>query len=153
MESRIIRDHITYVISLVFCFMCQLSAVSCQLPAVTCHLSPVTCHLSPVTCHLSLVTCHLSPVNCHLSLTPLATATYPPPANSSIVNSRLVSKTQIPQKISKCKKSLKRHKPKNVYRYANVNNVLFEQKSPVHRQTWFPQRHTHTDKQLKDIAT
>ena len=34
--------------------------------------------------------CHMSDVTCHLLLTPTATATDPPPANSPTMHSRLV---------------------------------------------------------------
>ena len=55
-------------------------------------MSYVTCLVSYVTCHMSHVKCHVSRVACHLSLTPTATATDPPPANSPIMYSRLVRK-------------------------------------------------------------
>ena len=55
------------------------------------HMSGVTCLMSLVTCHLLCVTCHQSPFTCHLSLTPTATATNPPSANSPTMHSRLVS--------------------------------------------------------------
>ena len=43
-------------------------------------------------CHVSHFPVHLLHVNCHLSLTPTATATDPPPANSPTMHSWLVFK-------------------------------------------------------------
>ena len=51
--------------------------------------------MSCVKCHVSGVKCHVSTVTCHLSPTPTATSTDPPPANSPIMHSRLVSKEPI----------------------------------------------------------
>ena len=45
-----------------------------------------------IMCQVSNVMCYVSDVNCHMSLTPTATATNPPPANSPIMHSRLVRK-------------------------------------------------------------
>ena len=63
------------------------------------HVPGVMCRVSRAMCHVSRVVCHLSPVTCHLSLTPTATDTDPPPANSPIMHSRLVAKTQKTKKI------------------------------------------------------
>ena len=41
---------------------------------------------------MSCVTCNILCVTCHLSLTPPATATYPPPANSPTMHSMLIRK-------------------------------------------------------------
>ena len=70
-----------------------------------CHVSSVTCHLSRVMCQVSQVLCHMLRVTCHFSLTPTATATDPPAANSPTMHSRLVCKHQTNQKNSKRKKS------------------------------------------------
>ena len=51
------------------------------------------------------------------------------------------------------KKSLKRQKLKNIYRYANLSDVILDQKSPVHRDAGFPGWHTQTLTRLTDIAT
>ena len=67
-----------------------------QVSYVSCHVSRVMCHISRVACYLSLVTCCMLPVACHMSLTPTATATDPPHANSSTLHSRMVCKD--PQK-------------------------------------------------------
>ena len=102
--------------------------------------------MSCITGHVSCVTCRVSPVTCHLSQTLTATATDPPPANSKN-NSRLVCKdSKTPQKKLKRKKSMKRQKPENVQRYANISN-------PVHREAGFPPWHKHTHTQHSDIAT
>ena len=53
------------------------------------HVSCVTCHVSCVTCHMSHIPCHLSPFTI---LTPTATTTDPPPANSPAMHNRLVHK-------------------------------------------------------------
>ena len=75
----------------------------------------IKCHVSRITCHVSCVMLLVSHVTCHLSLTPTATATDPPPANSPIMHSRLVGKepkipkkfkTQIITKTTKTKKGL-----------------------------------------------
>ena len=52
----------------------------------------VICHVSHVPCQLSCVMCCMSHVTCHLSLTPTASDTDPPPANSPILQSKLVCK-------------------------------------------------------------
>ena len=72
--------------------MCHMSHVRCLLSCVLCSVSCVICHVSCVMCHVSCVACHLSPVTCHRSLTPTARASYPPPANSPIMQSKLVCK-------------------------------------------------------------
>ena len=37
--------------------------------------------------------------------------------------------------------------------YANIRDTLFDQKSPVHRKTGFPQRHKHTTDRHRDLET
>ena len=59
------------------------------------------------------------------------------PANSFIVHSMLQSKDPKTPKILKQNKSLKQHNPENVYRYANISNKLFDQKSQVHWEVGF----------------
>ena len=54
----------------------------------------VMCHVSRLILHVLCVICHMSLVTFHLSLTPIATATYPPPANSPTMHRRLVFKDQ-----------------------------------------------------------
>ena len=66
-----------------------------------------------VTCDVSYAMFDMSPVTCHLSLTAIARATPPPPANSPTMHSRLVrNHPKTWEKKSKCKKSLKQHEPK-----------------------------------------
>ena len=43
------------------------------------------------------------------------------------------------------KKSLKMQKPKNVYRYANISDTPFDQRSLIHWEAWFPGCDGHTD--------
>ena len=57
--------------------------------------------LSHFRFHMSGVTCHMLRFACHLSLTPIATATIPRPANSPIMHSRLVKF----KKLQKAKKN------------------------------------------------
>ena len=54
--------------------------------------SYIMCHMSCVTCHITCVMCPVLHVTCHLSLTPKATATEPPPANSASMHIRPVCK-------------------------------------------------------------
>ena len=68
------------------------------------HVSGFMCHVSLVMCHVSFVACHVSRVTYHVSLTPTATATDPPPANSPIMHTKLLCKDPKPQKMSKRKK-------------------------------------------------
>ena len=58
---------------------------------------------------MSGVACCVLRVTCHLSITPTATATDPPHANSPIMHSRLVAKTP-PKKNANYKKLSKRQK-------------------------------------------
>ena len=117
----------------------------CQLSHVRCHMSGVTCQVSYVICNVSHVTSHLSPVTKHT-----ATATVPLPANSPVMHTSLVCKKP---KNSKKTKSKTSSKPKNVERYVNISDMLFNQKSPDYWKAAFPQWQTHTDTQLTDIAT
>ena len=66
----------------------------CHVSGVMCYVSFVRCQVSHVMCHVPHITCHMSPVTstCHMSLTPTATATDPPSANSSTLRRRLVRK-------------------------------------------------------------
>ena len=125
----------------------------CHMSHVTCQVSGVTCHMSGVMCHLSCVTCRMSPVTCHLSLMPTATATDRPPANFPIIHSRLVCKDQKQNKNQNTRNLLNNKNPNNVKRYANISNMLFDQKSPVHWEGGFPRWHRQTYRQLTDIAT
>ena len=77
---------------------------------------------------MSCVVRHLTPVTCQLSLTPTATATDPPSANSPSMHRKLVCKDQKPKNIQ-TQKSLKR---------SNISHTLFNQKSPVHQEAGFP---------------
>ena len=54
--------------------------------------------MSDVTCHVPRVMCHVFPIDCHLSLTPIATATEPAPANSPTMHSGPVRKDAKSQK-------------------------------------------------------
>ena len=45
-------------------------------------------------------------------------------------------------------------KPRNVWRHANISDMLFDQMSTVHRETVFCNvTHRHTQTRLTDIAT
>ena len=55
-------------------------------------MSGIKCHVFCVMCHVSRVMCRVSCLTCHLPLMLTVTATNPPPANSSIMHSRLVCK-------------------------------------------------------------
>ena len=57
--------------------------------------------------------CHVSHVTYHTSLTPIATATDPPPANSPTMHSRLVGQDPKKLKIFQTQKLLKWQKFKN----------------------------------------
>ena len=76
-----------------------------------------------IICHMSGVACCVLRVTCHLSITPTATATDPPPANSPIMHSRLVAKTP-PKKNANYKKLSKRQKKYLVKHERNLNNKL-----------------------------
>ena len=43
-------------------------------------------------------------------------------------------------------KPLKEQKTKNVLRYANISNTLFDQMAPVHLEAGFPQWQAHIDR-------
>ena len=62
-----------------------------------------------VRCHVSCVTCRVSPVTFHMSLTPTATATDPPPANSPKMHSRMllfhILASTHQQRVTKAKKN------------------------------------------------
>ena len=107
-----------------------MSHVNCQLSHVTCLMSCGTFHVPCVIYHVSHVACHLSPVTCHLSLMQTAAATASHPLLTlPLCTVGLFEKTQKPKIVSKPKISTK---PKNVDRYANISDMLFDQKSPVH---------------------
>ena len=120
---------------------------------IMCHVSHVMCHVSHVMCQVSCGICCVSRVKCHLSLAPTDRGTYPPLANSPIMHGRLIFEDQkklLKNKNKKQLKSLKQLKHKNVLRYANISNMLFDQKSPVPRKAGFSaMAHTyrHTDTQ------
>ena len=86
-------------------------------------MSGVTCHLSPVTCYLLPVTCHLSPT---------LTATYPPPANSPDMHSRLVhqDRTKKPKTSFKYQKWLKPSK-KSCCLSCIIITTLFDKNFPA----------------------
>ena len=65
------------------------------------------CHVLGVSCPVSGITCHMEPVTCHHSLMPTVTVTDYCPANSPIMQSRLVCKEPKPKNKSKFKKLLK----------------------------------------------
>ena len=46
--------------------------------------------------------------------------------------------TQKPKFFEKGKKSSNTLKLKNVYRYANISDIHFDQRSLIHREAWFP---------------
>ena len=119
----------------VSCVMCHVSCVMCPVSCTTCHVSlchyvsllpchvsiekkrcqasHITCHMSCVMCHFSRFTCCMSPGTCQMSLTPTATATEPPPANSPTMDCRLVRKDQKPNKIAKYKNSIAQQNSKS----------------------------------------
>ena len=116
----------------------KISCVRGPVSDVRCHFLPVT-----LTCDLLLFACLLSPATCPLSLTQKATTTDPPPVKSpNIYTVGWVPNTQTPQNV----KIIVTLKPENVYRYTNISNTLFDQKSPVHREVEFPDMdRLHTD--------
>ena len=77
---------------------------------------------------LTLLTCADSITSYHLSLRP----TDPPPFNSPIMHSRLVCKNQ-----KKIKTQIFTKGKKLVWRYANISDTLFDQKSSIHREAFF----------------
>ena len=91
---------------------------------------------------MSCVTCRVSQVTCHLSLTPTATATDPPPANSPIMHNRLVCKEP------KLYKNLKYKKIFKTWRYTGISDTLFDQKSPATGKlvSAMVQTDTHSDR-------
>ena len=93
------------------------------------------CRMSPVTCQLSAVSCHQrkQPQTCtnNLLTPPLCTVGW-------------FAKTPKPKKKRRRKKSLIQQKSKNIQRYANISNTLFNQNTPVHREAGFPRWHTQT---------
>ena len=103
-------------------------------------------NMSSVMCQVSHVTCHVSRVACHLSLTPTAKATDPCPASSPTVHSRLVCTDPTKWKFQN---ALNHWDSK---RYASISDMLFDQKSPVHREAGFPNVDRQTDIQVKDVA-
>ena len=122
-----------------------MSCVSCHVSCVICHVSYIMCHMSCVICHMSHVACHLSPDTCHLILTPTATATDPPPANSATMHSTLVFEGKKNTKLFNAQKSCKTWENFTVFYLANISETLFNQMSPVHRKAWFPGGDTRTD--------
>ena len=103
---------------------------------------------SPVRCHVSCVTYHMPPDTCHLSLTPKATATDAPPANSPTTHIRLVQKT--PNRKNLKVQNIIEPAKKN-YDWRHAHDTLFDQKSPAHREVGFPrvERHPHVHRKLK----
>ena len=116
---------------------------------VMCPVSCVLCHVPCVICHMSCVmfTCCILHVTSHLSMTPSATFTDPPSANSPIMHSRLIWKDLNTPKQSQIQEIIKTIKTttKNIQRYANNRDTLFDRKSPVQREARFPLWHTQTD--------
>ena len=110
--------------------------------------------MSCVMCHVSCVACHLSPVTCHRSLTPAARASYPPPANSPIMQSKLVCKDlRTPNFLTQ-----KNYQSSKNQKMSIVVPILATdlQKSPVHREAGLAMvqtdTHTHTHARLMDIT-
>ena len=68
----------------------------------------VMCHVSLVTFHVSPVTYRVSPVTCHISLTSIAIAKHPPPANSPSMLSRVNHESPKPEFFEKRKKIIKK---------------------------------------------
>ena len=116
-------------------------------------MSHVTCQVTRVMCHVSYITFHVSCVACHLSITPTASATDPPPANSPNMHSRLVPKDPKTLKKFKTQKIIKTAKTRKCLGYANISDALFDQKFPIYREAGFPRWHTQTHRQLTVIAT
>ena len=113
-------------------------------------MSCVTCQVSPVKCQVSSVRCRKSAVSCQLSVTPTATATDPTPANSPIMHSRLVAKTQPPKKF-KTQQIIFRKKI-YIQRCANNSDTPFDQKFPVRREQGFSAM-VQSDTQTTDSRT
>ena len=78
--------------------------------------------MSTIRCHVSHVMCHMSRVTYYLSITPTATATDPPPANSTIMHSSLFTKSPKPKNPSR-QNSLKQQNHENVLRYAKIRDT------------------------------
>ena len=119
-----------------------------------CHVSGVTCHTSHVMCHVSCVTCRVSPVTCHLSLLLTATATDPPPANSSIMHSRLVHKDPKTQNKSKCNKNNNNPKMSRGMPILAIHSSSRSLQSTRKRVFFVMARtHTHTTFGHRDLET
>ena len=76
-----------------------LNLLTCAVRSIDTILSKkimkqIMCNVSVVRCQVSHVMCHVSRATCHMSLTPTATDTYPSPANSPTMHSRMVQKVQ-----------------------------------------------------------
>ena len=108
----------------------------------------VKCYVSHVTCKVLHVMCPVSPFTCHLSLTPTATATHPPAANSPIIHSTLAHSRLAP----KTQKKLKTHKiieteeeEKIVSLPTNISNTPFDQRSTRPPEVSVSRWHRQTD--------
>ena len=104
----------------------HLSHVTCDISHVTCDISHVMCHSARFMphCHVSHVTCQ-----CHLSLTPTATVTDPPPANSPTMPSMLICKDPKTQKINLNTKNHGNCKNKNMSRGMPILAILSSTRS------------------------
>ena len=67
------------------------------------------CHVSLVSFHVSPVTYRVSPVTCHISLTSIAIAKHPPPANSPSMLSRVNHESPKPDFFENAKNHQKDH--------------------------------------------
>ena len=103
---------------------------------VTCHLSCVACHVSPLMCHLSCDTCHVSHVTSHSRQQPQShTAHYAQEAGFSRAKN---PKKNVTQKIIETFWGKK---------LANISDILFDQKWPVHREVRRVSRTGQTNRQ------
>ena len=113
-----------------------MSCVMCHLSCVACHVSCVMCHASHVMCHVLRVTCNLSPVtntNSH-SHRPS------PIIHSRLVHSRLVHNRLFP----KTRKTWKIIEKKE-WKYVNISDTSFDQRTLVHWESSFPGSDMHTN--------
>ena len=90
-EAKSFSLTLTKFVLPVFCHQSlgtyHLSTVTCNPWHVICHMSQVTYHMSHITCRMLPLICHLSPVSNAISISGA-----PPPANSPIIQKRLITK-------------------------------------------------------------
>ena len=114
-----------------------------------------TWHVTRDMWHVTCDMWHVSPVTCHLShvITRTATATDPPLCNmSSRCTVGWTENTQKPDFFEKRKNLSKIKNKKAKWRYANISDTPFDQRSLILREAWFLGCDPHTNRQT-DIAT